>query len=91
MNRKKRKPYSSSLRNVEEKKKRFKQAVGKILVCKGFNGLDINKISLEAWISKNLLYRYFGSYKNLIEQYGTEIDFWVNLPISGDLSEKDEI
>lgn len=67
--------YQGKMRNVEEKKKTFKKAVSKIMLKNGFSGLGINKVSREAGISKTLLYRYFGNFKNLVEQYSEELDF----------------
>lgn len=82
--------YNTPIRNVELKKRRLKQAVGEILQKKGYRSLGLNKISVEAGISKNLIYRYFGNYQTLIEQYAEEIDFWLSLPNNMDLLCDDE-
>lgn len=90
---KKKKQRNGAYRNVDEKKKRLKKAVGKILGEKGFGHLGVNKVSFEAGISKNLIYRYFGSYKNLIEQYSEDIDYWLNQaePPASDILDEKEI
>ncbi len=90
---KKKKQRNGANRNVDEKKKRLKKAVGKILGEKGFGHLGVNKVSFEAGISKNLIYRYFGSYKNLIEQYSEDIDYWLNQaePPASDILDEKEI
>lgn len=71
------KSYVGATRNVEEKKRRFLQAVGKIFRNKSHKSLGVNKVSSEAGISKSLLYRYFGNLRNLVELYSEEVDFWL--------------
>lgn len=87
---KKKKQHNGIYRNVNEKKKRLKKAVGKILGEKGFGQLGVNKVSFEAGISKNLIYRYFGNYKTLIEQYSEDIDYWLSQVEKRDYSEMTE-
>ncbi|KGE14505.1 TetR/AcrR family transcriptional regulator [Sphingobacterium deserti] len=77
-------------RNVDEKKERLKKAFGYILKDKGFGNLGVNKVSLEAGISKNLIYRYFGDFKTLIEQYSEGIDYWTSQAEKRDYSEMTE-
>ncbi|WP_437917875.1 TetR/AcrR family transcriptional regulator [Sphingobacterium sp. LRF_L2] len=78
-NKSKRNPYNGTQRSVEEKKKLFKKAVGKIIREEGFYGLGVNKVANVAGVSKNLIYRYFGNYRNLVEQYATDVDFWLSV------------
>lgn len=87
---KKKKQHKGVYRDVDEKKNRLKKAVGKILGDKGFGNLGVNKVSFEAGISKNLIYRYFGNYKILIEQYSEDIDYWLSQVENRDYSEMHE-
>lgn len=87
---KNKKQHNGVYRNVNDKKHRLKKAVGKILKDKGFADLGVNKVSFEAGISKNLIYRYFGSYKALIEQYSEDIDYWLSQVEKRDYSEMNE-
>lgn len=73
-----RKPYKGQKRNVEQKKMLFKAAVGQLIKSKGVESLTLNKIATEASLSKNLIHRYFGNHKNLIDQYCEETEFWLN-------------
>lgn len=52
-------------------------AVGEIIRTKGYTGLGVNKIAKQAGLHKKLIYRYFGTVDNLIEQYVVEKDFWM--------------
>lgn len=82
--------YKGKLRNAEEKKKVFRQAVSKIMLKKGFGNFGVNAIANEAGISKTLLYRYFGSCRNLLEQYSEAIDFWLNFLDADELAQLPE-
>lgn len=90
MKSKKRTPYRGMERNVENKKKDFKAAVGRLITTKGTESLTLNKISTEASISKNLIHRYFGNHNNLIDQYCEETEFWLNSSFSIKASTKKE-
>ena len=52
-------------RDRDDKMQRLIAAVGEILKQKGYAGLGVNKIALEARVSKELIYRYFGGLNNL--------------------------
>ncbi|QQT55427.1 TetR/AcrR family transcriptional regulator [Sphingobacterium multivorum] len=78
MKSKERNPYKGQKRNVEQKKMLFKAAVGQLIKSKGVESLTLNKIATEASFSKNLIHRYFGNHKNLIDQYCEETEFWLN-------------
>jgi len=52
-------------------------AVGDIVNKCGFEGLGVNKVALKAGRSKVLIYRYFGSFDELIKSYILENSFWL--------------
>ncbi len=85
---KKRGSYNGQIRNVKEKKKRFKETVGKIFTSRNFAELGVNKVANKSGISKSLLYRYFGNFNNLVEQFLLEHDYWSN--VDQELSPKSE-
>jgi len=72
-----RKPVSGSLRNKERSKKKFLDAVGKILKTKGFTGLKVNDIAAKAGVDKKMIYVYFGGIDDLIDEYIQSQDFWI--------------
>ncbi|MFZ4261206.1 TetR/AcrR family transcriptional regulator [Sphingobacterium sp. HJSM2_6] len=72
---KKRGLYQGPIRNVEIKKKRFKETIKKIFKERAFSDLTVNAVSYKAGISKSLLYRYFGNLNNLLSQLMEENDF----------------
>ena len=51
-------------------------AVGQILKEKGYTGLGVNKIAVQAGVSKELIYRYFDSFNNLLKAYISGKDYW---------------
>src|ERR1700753_3857914 len=63
-------------RDKDETMKRFIGAVGEILKEKGYTGLGLNKIALQAGMDKKLIYRYFGSLNNLLTAYISGKDYW---------------
>jgi len=67
------------VRNKEQSKQKFLDAVGKIITEKGFPGLKINDIAATAGLDKKLIYRYFGNLQQLIDQYISTQDFWSNV------------
>ncbi|WP_443946710.1 TetR/AcrR family transcriptional regulator [Pedobacter sp. AW1-32] len=67
------------LRNKEQSKQKFLNAVGKIIDNKGFAGLKVNDIAQEAGLDKKLMYNYFGGRDQLIDEYIRSKDFWSNV------------
>jgi AcrR family transcriptional regulator len=63
-------------RDKDETMKRFIDAVGEILKEKGYTGLGLNKIALQAGMDKKLIYRYFGGLNNLLTAYISGKDYW---------------
>ncbi|MGN6398689.1 MAG: TetR/AcrR family transcriptional regulator [Mucilaginibacter sp.] len=63
-------------KNKDETMKRLIEAVGQILKDKGYSGLGVNKIALQAGVSKELIYRYFDSLNNLLKAYISSKDYW---------------
>ncbi|WP_426478914.1 TetR/AcrR family transcriptional regulator [Chryseobacterium sp. CBSDS_008] len=72
-----RKSASGSIRNKERSKKKFLDAVGKILKTKGYAGLKINDIAATAGVDKKMIYTYFGGMDGLMDEYVRTQDFWV--------------
>jgi AcrR family transcriptional regulator len=73
-------------RNKDESIQRLIRAVGEILKEKGYTGLGINKIAVQAGLSKELIYRYFHSLNNLLRAYIEGKDYWQ--PLLNDLNER---
>lgn len=59
--------------------RRLVAAVGEILTEKGYTGLGINKIALQAGVTKELIYRYFDGLNNLLRTYIGGKDYWMPL------------
>ncbi|VEE05531.1 transcriptional regulator BetI [Chryseobacterium gleum] len=74
-----RKSASGSIRNKERSKKKFLDAVGKILKTKGHAGLKINDIAATAGVDKKMIYTYFGGMDGLMDEYVRTQDFWVKV------------
>ncbi|UUV21050.1 TetR/AcrR family transcriptional regulator [Paenimyroides aestuarii] len=72
---KKRKRTSGVLRDKDRTKAKMVQAVGKVLLKKGYTGLNASAIAKEAGIDKSLVWTYFGSLDNLVEEYILQRDF----------------
>lgn len=68
-----------AVRNKERSKQQLLDAVGSILISKGFTALKVNDIAAAAGLDKKLIYRYFGSKDNLIDEYIQSLDFWSNV------------
>lgn len=66
-------------RNKAQTKQRFLNAVEEILTTKGFAALKVNAIAKTAGLDKSLIYRYFGSTNQLIDEYIQTKDFWSNV------------
>lgn len=61
--------------------KRLLDAVGEIIIKDGFDKVGVNVIASKAGVSKVLIYRYFGSVDNMIVEYLSQDDFWVNFSV----------
>ncbi|KOS08082.1 TetR family transcriptional regulator [Flavobacterium akiainvivens] len=66
-------------RNKERSKQQLLDAVGKLLKTEGFTGLKVNDIAATAGLDKKLIYKYFGSRDNLVDEYISSLDFWSNV------------
>lgn len=75
----KRKITDGVFKNKERSKKKFLDAVGKILKTKGVSALKVNDIAATAGLDKKLIYNYFGGTEQLIDQYISTQDFWSNV------------
>lgn len=75
----KRKTTDGAIKNKERTKKRFLDAVGKLLKSKGYSALKVNAIASVAGLDKKLIYDYFGGTDRLIDEYVSTQDFWSNV------------
>lgn len=66
-------------RNKEQTKGKLINAIQEILLEEGHDGLGVNKLAKKAGVDKRLIYRYFGSYHNLLEEFMLRKDFWINM------------
>ena len=74
-----RKSSAGRILNKERSKKRFLDAVGKILKTKGYAGLKVNDIAKAAGVDKKMIYTYFGGMDGLIEEYIRSQDYWIKV------------
>ena len=65
------------MKDKDQTKKKLIAAVASIFKTVGHAGLGVNKVSRLAGVNKKLIYRYFGSFENLVEQYVVETDYWI--------------
>jgi len=61
-------------RNREKTAERFIDAVHEILKDEGYEALGVNAVAERAGANKVLLYRYFGSFEGLMEEYVQRMD-----------------
>lgn len=73
---KERKVLSGPLRDKSRTMARMVAAVGKVIQKKGYPGLTAPNIAIAAGVDKKLVWTYFGSVDNLIEEYVRQKDFW---------------
>ena len=73
---KKRKRPSGAIRDKERTKDKMVQAVGKVLLKKGYANLNASTVAKEAGVDKSLVWTYFGNLDNLVEKYISQRDFW---------------
>lgn len=74
-------------RDKNKSKQQFLDAVGTILRTKGYTALKVNNIAATAGLDKKLIYKYFGSTEQLIDEYIHSQDFWSN--VTGDVVPKE--
>ncbi|HCN49750.1 MAG TPA: TetR/AcrR family transcriptional regulator [Chryseobacterium sp.] len=74
-----RKSAAGSVRNKERSKKKFLDAVGKILKTKGYSGLKVNDIAGTAGVDKKMIYTYFDGIDGLIDEYIRSQDYWIKV------------
>ncbi|MGK6340749.1 TetR/AcrR family transcriptional regulator [Chryseobacterium sp. DT-3] len=74
-----RKSAAGNVRNKERSKKKFLDAVGKILKTKGYAALKINDIAATAGVDKKMIYTYFGGMDGLMDEYIRSQDYWSNV------------
>lgn len=79
-------PLTNRVRDKNKSKQQFLDAVGTILYSKGHTALKVNNIAATAGLDKKLIYKYFGSTEQLIDEYIHSQDFWSN--VTGDLVPK---
>lgn len=84
-----RKIVQGPIRDREKTKQKLLNAVGKILKTKGYSGLLVSKIAEVAGFDKKLIYEYFGSTENLIEEYVKSKDYWSTIDTNLDLNFND--
>lgn len=71
-----RKRASGAIRDKDRTKNKMIQAVGKVLLKKGYTGLNASTIAKEAGVDKRLVWTYFGGLDPLVEEYISQRDFW---------------
>lgn len=72
---------SNNEKDRESTIKKLLEAVGEIIIKEGFEKVGVNAIASKAGVSKVLIYRYFGSVDNMIVEYLSQNDFWINFSI----------
>ncbi len=70
------KVISGPLRDKERTIKNLKEAVGKVILKKGYKGLNGSNVANEAGVNAKLISAYFNGLNNLCEAYIMEQDFW---------------
>lgn len=71
-----RKRTSGAIRDKDRTKNKMIQAVGKVLLKKGYTGLNASTIAKEAEVDKRLVWTYFGGLDPLVEEYISRRNFW---------------
>jgi len=65
-----------NLNRKENTKRKILLALKQQLMDQGFRGIGVNVVARRAGVSKELIYRYFGSMENLIRQLMDNEDYW---------------
>lgn len=68
--------YSGPIRDKSRTKSQLIEAVGKVIEKKGYTALNGPNIAKEAGVHKKLIWTYFGSIDNLVEEFLQQRDFW---------------
>ncbi|WP_228435704.1 TetR/AcrR family transcriptional regulator [Chryseobacterium pennipullorum] len=76
-----RKSAGGSIRNKERSKKKFLDAVGKILKTNGYAALKVNDIAATAGVDKKMIYTYFGGMDGLMDEYIRSQDYWSRITV----------
>lgn len=58
---------------------RLIQSVGEIIKKEGYTKLNIQNIAKQAGVDRKLIYTYFGSLDQLVEEYFKTRDYWTSL------------
>jgi len=69
-------PMPKDRQNTEQ---RLLQAAGEIVLEKGFSALGVNAVAQRAGVSKMLIYRYFGSFEELLQAWALQHNFWAEI------------
>lgn len=64
------------MRNREQTEQRILAAVTELVIGGGFPAVGINTVSRQAGVSKVLVYRYFGSFDQLLETWALKNCYW---------------
>jgi AcrR family transcriptional regulator len=54
------------------------EAVTRIVEERGFGALGVNSVAEKAGVAKMLIYRYFGSYQGLLEEWALRHSYWAD-------------
>ncbi len=73
---KERKTTRGPIREKSRTMDKLVDAVGSLLLKKGYTGINGLSIAKEAKVDSSLIYNYFGSVNKLIEAYIKKTDFW---------------
>lgn len=65
------------MKNRIETEKAILEAVTSIVRERGFAALGVNAVAEAAGVSKVLIYRYFGGYRELLEDWALRRNFWI--------------
>ena len=66
-------------RNKLNPKEKLLHTVGTILAKEGFGALSANKVARESEVDKRQMYRLFGSFENLMDEFLKQRDYWMNI------------
>ncbi len=82
-------------RNKTQTMKKIMDAVGQVLSQRGAQDFGVNAIARRAGVDKALIYRYFGSFDELLRAYAHETSLWPDLSDligdSGHISHADDV
>ncbi|OHE64020.1 MAG: hypothetical protein A2Z99_13625 [Treponema sp. GWB1_62_6] len=64
-------------KNRPETEENILEAVTRLVEEHGFGALGVNAVAERAGVSKVLIYRYFGGYRELLEEWASRRNFWI--------------